>query len=192
MLDVRPLTPERWMDFVRLFGARGACGGCWCMTFRSTRAEYEQQKGDGNKRAMKRLVDSGRVTGVIGYLDDTPVAWCSLEPRERIPWLGRTRLFPPLDDEPVWSIVCLFVLKEHRRTGLSLPLIEGAVRWAASQGARIVEAYPSVPQKAAPIPDVFACQGLAATFVRAGFKELARPSAARRHMRWYPSARSGR
>ena len=27
-LQIRSLTPERWPDLVRLFGERGACGGC--------------------------------------------------------------------------------------------------------------------------------------------------------------------
>lgn len=28
---VEPATRERWSDLERLFGERGACGGCWCM-----------------------------------------------------------------------------------------------------------------------------------------------------------------
>ena len=58
-IAVEPLTMERWSDFERLFGPRGACGGCWCMWWRETYSEFERLKGAGNKRAMKRLVDSG-------------------------------------------------------------------------------------------------------------------------------------
>ncbi len=37
--DVRcvPLTPELWPALERLFGAHGACGGCWCMWWRVER-----------------------------------------------------------------------------------------------------------------------------------------------------------
>lgn len=36
-LTFHPLTPKRWPDVEKLFGARGACGGCWCMFWRQTR-----------------------------------------------------------------------------------------------------------------------------------------------------------
>ena len=33
-IDVYPLDITRWKDFETLFGERGACGGCWCMSWR--------------------------------------------------------------------------------------------------------------------------------------------------------------
>ena len=58
-LVARPVTPGRWDDLVRLFGERGACGGCWCMLYKQTRSEFEKRKGAGNRRALKRLIDRG-------------------------------------------------------------------------------------------------------------------------------------
>jgi hypothetical protein len=58
-LEFYPLTAERWTDFEKLFGKRGACGGCWCMWWRLKRSEFERQKGEGNRKAIKRIVDSG-------------------------------------------------------------------------------------------------------------------------------------
>lgn len=71
--DIRPLTPERWPDLELLFGPRGACGGCWCMTPRLTRAEYQNQKGEGNHAAFKELVSSGEARGILAYHDEVPV-----------------------------------------------------------------------------------------------------------------------
>jgi hypothetical protein len=51
MLEWHPLTPERWVDFVSLFGKNGACAGCWCMWWRQTRSESEQRHGAANRRA---------------------------------------------------------------------------------------------------------------------------------------------
>ncbi len=48
------LTPDRWADLEALFGPRGAVGGCWCMTMRRSRSEYEREKGDGNRQAFQR------------------------------------------------------------------------------------------------------------------------------------------
>lgn len=180
--EAHPLTPDRWNDFETLFGAKGACGGCWCMFPRLKRSEYERLKGDGNRRAMKKLVDSGRAPGLLGYVAAKPAAWCSIEPRELIGSLGRSRILAPVDDEPVWSIVCLFLEKSHRGQGLSTKMIEAAVRYAKSSGASIVEAYPVEP-KTTPMPAVFAYPGIASAYRAAGFREVARRSETRPIMR---------
>ncbi len=181
-LTIHPLTMDRWDDFVELFGTRGACGGCWCMTPRLTRREYEANKGAGNKRKMKALVRKGQVPGVLGYCDGAPIGWCSIEPRESFSALERSRVCKPVDDKPVWSIVCFFLAKPYRRQGLSRQLIKGAVKYARSRGARIVEAYPVEPKKD-PMPEVFAYHGIAAAFRKAGFREVARGSETRPIMR---------
>jgi len=165
---VEPLVAERWADLERLFGARGACGGCWCMTPRLPRKTYEAQKGAGNRRAMRALVDAGPPPGVLGYVGDEAVAWCAIEPRERFVQLSRSRILAPVDDAPVW-----------RGRGLQRPLVEGAVRWARSRGARLVEAYPIEPAGDRRVPSVFAWTGLASPFTAAGFVEVARRSPTR-------------
>lgn len=178
LLTTRPLTPERWEDFVGLFGERGACGGCWCMHPVLTQREYESGKGEGNRKAMRARVDGGEVPGILGYCEGTAVAWCSVGPRDRFSRLGRSRILKPVDDQPVWSIVCFFVARPWRNRGLSLEMIEAACRFAASRGADCLEAYPIEPQKS-PMPAVFAWTGLAAAFFRAGFHEVARRSPTR-------------
>jgi len=181
-LQVEPLTPERWKDFVDLFGVRGACGGCWCMFPRMTRSRFESKKGSGTRRAMRNLVASGTPPGVLGYLDGDAVGWCSVEPRQAFSSLARSRILKPVDDRPVWSIVCLFIARERRGCGVSVRMIEGAVRWARSQGARMVEAYPVEPRKS-PMPAVFAYTGIASAYLAAGFREVARRSETRPIMR---------
>jgi len=181
--DIVPLISDRWDDFERLFGPRGACAGCWCMEPRQTRAEWESRKGTSNRRAMKRLVAKGeRPPGLLAYLDDEPVGWISIEPREVFSKLSRSRILAPVDDKPVWSIVCFFVDKRYRGRGISVALIEGAVAHARRQGARLVEGYPVEPKKKA-MPPVFAFTGLASAYRRARFKEVARRSATRPIMR---------
>ena len=181
-LRFHPATSERWPDLERLFGPRGACAGCWCMWFRQTRAEFERFKGEGNRSALKALVDTGPPPGILAYAGDEPVAWCALAPRADYPLLARSRLLRPVDDSPVWSVVCFFVARAHRRRGITAPLLRTAVAYAAARGARIVEGYPVEP-KAGSTADSFAYHGLASAFQRAGFTEVARPSQTRRIMR---------
>jgi hypothetical protein len=110
-IEIKPLTAGRWDDVARLFGKRGACGGCWCMTPRLTRKEFERRKGASNRRAFRRIVMGGREPGVLAYRGGEPIGWCAVEPRENYSSLSRSRILKPVDDRPVWSIVCLFVAR---------------------------------------------------------------------------------
>lgn len=182
-LSIYPLTPDRWADLETLFGPRGAIGGCWCMWWRQTRSEYDRQKGEGNRQAMHAIVASGEIPGLLAYTGGRPVAWCSVAPRTAFPSLDRSRVLQRVDDQPVWSIVCFFMAKGYRRQGLSLRLIQAAVDYARSQGARIVEAYPIEPKKGN-APDFYAFTGMASTFRKAGFVEVLRRSETRPIMRY--------
>lgn len=181
-LQVHPLTPRRWPDLEKLFGPRGACGGCWCMFWRLPRAQYEKQKGPGNKRALKKLTRSGKVPGLLAYWKGEPVGWCALAPRETYPVLERSRVLVRVDSQPVWAVVCFFVSRAHRNQGVSQALLRAAVAYAKRKGAKIVEGYPIEPRQSR-APDLFVYTGLANAFRKVGFKEVARRSATRPFMR---------
>jgi GNAT superfamily N-acetyltransferase len=179
---VRALTPARWADFEELFGARGACGGCWCMLWRLPRRTFDAQKGDGNRAAMRELVRAGHEPGLLAYRGRTAVGWVSVAPRLEFPALERSRLFRRFDAVPVWSITCLFVHAQHRRSGVSAALLRAAVAHARRRGGEAVEGYPQEPRGGAMV-DVFAWTGIASAFRAAGFTEVARPSPTRPVMR---------
>ena len=153
------------------------------MWWRLKRSEFERQKGDGNRKAMKGIVDSGEVPGILAYTGYQPIAWCSVAPREAYPALERSRILKRVDDEPVWSIVCFFVAKPFRGKGVNRELLRAAIEYVRKQGGNIVEAYPVEPKKDR-IPDVFAYTGLASTFRNAGFVEVLRRSETRPIMRY--------
>lgn len=178
-----PLTADRWADLETLFGERGACGGCWCMWPRVPRAEFERGKGAANRRAFRRLVLEGDAPGVIAYHDDRPAGWCAIGPRAGMARLETSRVLEPVDDRPVWSVVCFFVARPHRGRGLSVALLEEAVRFARARGATIVEGYPVEPRGPARAADAFVWTGLPSTFRRAGFDEALRRSPTRPIMR---------
>jgi GNAT superfamily N-acetyltransferase len=181
-LKFHPATPARWPDIEELFGERGACGGCWCMAWRLRNKDWVAGKGAGNKRAFKKIVISGETPGVLGYLGREPVAWCAVAPREVYGSLERSRVLKPVDDQPVWSISCLFVARPYRRQGISVRLLRAAVDLAARRGARIVEGYPTQPTMEK-TPDPFIWTGTPSVFRKAGFKEVLRRSKTRPIMR---------
>lgn len=182
-LSFQPLTPARWNDFVSLFGHRGACGGCWCMLWRLSRKQFELQKGNGNKRAMKKIINSGQVPGILAYHNGKAIGWCSIAPRTSFPALSRSRILQPVDNKPCWSVTCLFIERSYRKKWVSTKLLRAAGKFAKSRGARVVEGYPVEPRSQKEIPAVFAWTGISNGFVRAGFKEVARRSPTRPIMR---------
>jgi len=177
-LEFHPLTPERWGDLEALFGPRGACAGCWCMWWRLKRSEWTRQKGEGNRRAFRKLVKGAEPLGVLAYAEGKAVGWCAVGPRESYPALERSRILKPVDEKPVWSVTCFFVARGWRRRGVTRRLLEEAVKYARGRGAQIVEGYPVEP-RAGTIPDAFAWTGFAGAFRGAGFVEVARRSAGR-------------
>ncbi len=176
--SIVPLTPDRWADFAKLFGARGACGGCWCMNWRLQAREFEAGKGDSNRRAMQRRVKRGRPPGLLAYHGDEPVGWVSVAPRGEFVRLEKSRVLAPLDHLAVWSVSCLYLAKDVRRQGLSSRLLRAAADFAFAHGAPAVEGYPVVPSEDT-IPDVFAWTGIAASFDQAGWKRAGGRSRAR-------------
>lgn len=182
-LSFHPLTPDRWDDFESLFGAHGAYGGCWCMWWRSSRAEFQSRGNKGNRRAIKALVEKGVVTGILAYRDGEAVGWCSVAPRGDYTSLERSRVLKPLDDRPVWSIVCFYIPRRHQGQGLMLALIRAAVDHVRAHGGRTIEAYPTVPRRGK-LPPVSSFMGIPAVFERAGFVQVARPSEAKMVLRY--------
>jgi GNAT superfamily N-acetyltransferase len=148
------------------------------MWWRLSRAEFNQKKGDGNREAMRTLVQSGEVPGLLGYVGGAVAGWCSVAPRTEFQGLERSRTLKPVDDQPVWSVVCLFVRKEQRRKGLSVRMLKAAAAYVRSRGGRLVEGYPAVP-KGANAPAPFIWTGVPSAFEQAGFREVARPGARR-------------
>jgi len=173
-LDVHPLTPERWPDLEELFARPGASipRSCWCMYYRKSGASASKPAAAKNKRAMKSLVNRGTPPGLIGYEDGRPVGWISLGPREDYARLARSPVMKPVDDKPVWSIVCFFVDSKSRGRGVSRKLLDAAVAYARSQGATLLEGYPV--DKREQSASEFLWFGAKRIFDRAGFREVAR------------------
>jgi GNAT superfamily N-acetyltransferase len=181
-LHIHAVTPDRWGDLVELFGERGASSGCWCMWYRQSAREYEERSGEGNRRALKALVDGRGAPGLLAYLGSEPVGWVSVAPRVEFERLERSRVLGPVDGRRVWSVVCFYIHRRHRGTGVSRALLDAAIGFARDQGARVVEAYPKDPGEGT-IANAEAFTGVPSLFEAAGFREVARRSPTRPIMR---------
>lgn len=163
-LAVRPLTPELWPALEDLFGAYGACNGCWCMYWRIGGA-YRDRPRERNRAELREVVLQGPPPGLVAFDGDTAVGWCQVTPRRALPYLDGYTRRGPLDPRPVWSVSCFYVRRGYRRQGVSTALLAAAIALARKEGAPALEAYPSRK-------DPKSYTGLAAIFAREGFRKV--------------------
>ena len=177
-LSVRPLTPNRWPDLEALFNAKGCsvARGCWCMYYRRSGSRGQLPAGtthaQANRADLKRLVASGEPPGLIGYRGKVPVGWVSLGPRDDYAKLRRSSVMKPVDERPVWSIVCFVVPSQYRGQGVARALLDGAIAYAKKRGVALLEAYPV--DKTGRSSDDSMWFGAKSMYDAAGFEEVAR------------------
>jgi len=160
-ISIQPVTEKFWPDLEKLFGKQGACNGCWCMYWRIG-AEYHKRDRSLNKAELHQIISSNRPTGLLAFVDDTPVGWCQLTPREDLPWLIKNGYGNFNSSFNVWCISCFYIRSRYRGKGVTLALIKASIDCAKKAGADLLEAYPGKS------PHSFT--GYASTFARAGFK----------------------
>jgi GNAT superfamily N-acetyltransferase len=171
-LSFHPLTQKLWRDFEMLLGARGACGGCWCMFWKLRGKDFSENIGDSARQMQKSIVDAKTVPGLLAYSEGYPIGWIAVEPRSQYPKLAHSRVLKPVDAQEVWSITCFFVEKNHRHKGITVELLKAAAEYVKSCGGKIVEGYPVDAQQNQPDPFVYT--GTASAYKQAGFVEVAR------------------
>ena len=168
---VQAVTAEQWPALEDLFGRAGASNGCWCMYWR-VGPRYRERPRSSNRADLLELAESGQPPGLLAFDGEVAVGWCSLAPRTEFEWLARTRYLRSPDDLPVWSAPCFYVRRGFRRRGMLDALIPAAVEAAASAGAPALEAYPVDTAVPGHTGNLF--PGVASTFARHGFAEVAR------------------
>ncbi len=84
----------------------------------------------------------GRAPGLVAYDGEEAIGWVSVGPREDYERLAYSRVLAPIDDTPVWSIVCFVVGRRSRRQGVANALLDSAIEYARDHGATTLEAYP--------------------------------------------------
>lgn len=175
-LIFRPVTRTTWPDFDRLFSAPGGPKHCWCMVWRRTPAELrEHPSGRTRKPLIHGRVEAGQTIGILGYLDDDPVAWVSIAPRDTYRDLGGPEAMP---GEVVWSLACFYLKRALRNQGCGVQMLDAAVAFARKRGATVLEAYPVDPGSPS-----FRFMGFVPAFRRLGFTEVAMAGTRRHVMR---------
>jgi GNAT superfamily N-acetyltransferase len=181
-IRVKPVTPELWTDLEALFSTKGACNDCWCMFWRIGTAVYGKQTTQQHHDGLRALVDSGHVPGLLAYVDGQIAGWCAVGPRSDFQSIERSTVLKRVDDLPVWSVPCFFVDRQFRGRGVMRALIESAIAYAATNGATLIESYPTPSDKK--VSSSGASKGVQSAFSRAGFVEVKRAAPSHIIMRY--------
>jgi GNAT superfamily N-acetyltransferase len=173
-LTVKPVTRSTWPDFEALFEGKGGPKYCWCMAWRAM-ADRAKADNAARKTALHERVLKGTPIGLLGYVDGEAVAWCSVAPRRNF-----VKLSDKQDDaeQGVWSVVCFFVRRDHRKRGLSAQMLDAAMEFAKKRGAGILEGYPVDPKSPS-----YRFMGFVPLFEGCGFRAVGRAGSRRHVMR---------
>lgn len=170
-ISVRPATLARFGDMATMVGPKNPQSSvCWCLSHRVDARTNRSMSGPERGDFVRALCAQDVAPGVLAYDGDEVVGWAAVAPRSETTY-ARSRKIPHVDDLPVWSIWCLRVRPGHRKQGISLPLLEGAVDYAWSQGAPAVEGYP-VDNRGEKVDLTMAFVGLRSVFEAAGFRKV--------------------
>jgi GNAT superfamily N-acetyltransferase len=142
-ITVEPASSDRFDDVEVMLAPRTrTVVACWCLVYRLDSRTNRQLGAEERRERMRQLCAESVPPGVLAYDGADVVGWAGIAPRSEVRGIRDNRKIPPMDDTPVWSLWCLKVRPGHRGQGVSLALIDGAVRYAFEHGAPAVESYP--------------------------------------------------
>ena len=119
-LEIVPLTPKRIADLATLFDQGGDPKWCWCSYFRVRGRDWTNATAAENRELLTAAARRRHhAPGLVAYDEDTVVGWVSLGPREDYERLAFSKVLAPVDEAPVWSIVCFVVGRKSRGQGVA-------------------------------------------------------------------------
>lgn len=184
-IKMKELVPELWPQLEKLFGTNGACGGCWCMSWRNEKGEkWEDVRGSIAKSRFKKLVKMKKAHGVLAFAEGEPIGWCSFDRRKDYAKINRAPSFKCDDADRVWSVPCFFIHKDYRGKGVATALLKHSIRAMKKFGAEIIEGYPVKSYNyGKKIPHAFAWTGTLSLFESVGFEVIGKKNGGKQRMR---------
>jgi predicted GNAT family acetyltransferase len=183
MVEVRPAGADSWDDVAAVMGERGDPARCLCQYFRFRGRAWSDATPERNREALRSQVcDGERPPGVLAYDSGTPIGWCAIGPRTAYPRVVASPHWRT-DRPDAWVITCFVVPVGHRRQGVAGELADGAVEFARSYGASVVEGCAVDTAEADRLSSADLYRGPLSVFLQAGFTEIGRTDARWVHVR---------
>lgn len=143
---IRELTADTWDAFARLCEKNngGGMGDCWCCWFHNkTNSERRARGGDDWRGYKHRLVCEGQAHAALVFDGDEAVGWCEYGTPAELPGIHhRAEVESAGQPLPDYRLTCFFVDRRHRRQGVAIAALDGALELIAAAGGGVVETYP--------------------------------------------------
>jgi GNAT superfamily N-acetyltransferase len=175
---ITPLTVDNAGAWRALFEKSGCTCFCRWWHFTGNKNEwlargFEDPAKNFDDQAALVVAGAPEARGLLAMEDEAAVGWMKLAPRALLPKLRRQGAYRPVDlgdDEGVWSVGCLLVRPDRRRSGVARALVEAAPEQVRAWGGRAVEAYPH--RVAHALHDEEAWMGPESVFAALGWKPV--------------------
>lgn len=141
---VKPLTPETFPAWLALAEKHnGVWGGCYCSYFHGDTPTTFKAEHDG-PAFKRRLVEEGVAHAALVLDGEQAIAWCQYGSPEELPRIYHRKQYDAGESRPApWRITCFFVDRDHRRQGVALEALRGALDLIAQAGGGEVVSFPN-------------------------------------------------
>lgn len=176
---IEPASASHFDDVQYALSGGGDGRSCQCQWWMMRSSEWDGTTKAERQERLRSEMHADLAPGLVLYVDDVAAGFVRVGPRATHVRLAHSRKIAPLstqswEDPDVWTVSCFVVRSEFRSLGLTALLLDEAIEYSRSHGARAIEAYPvDVSGGKWRSNELF--HGTLATFIAAGFHEVARP-----------------
>ena len=166
-LTTGALCEATWPQFAALVEHNnGVFGGCWCMGFHAEGVGKGSTPEVNRERKLQR-VRTGRAHAALVFDGEACVGWCQFGQLDELPRIKNRAAYERERLAPAdWRIGCCYVGKGHRRQGVALAALSGAVQLIGGLGGGVVEGFP---EPAGAVSAGFLYNGALSTYEKLGF-----------------------
>ena len=163
--EVKRFNKDLVGDFYLLHNKKKGAGWCFCIAWWIDSWDgWSDRTAGENRKARDELLYRGEYDGYLLYINDIPIGWCQVGPRDRLSKLVRQFELEP--DPNTWAITCFLIDPDHRRRGLASHLLCEILMDLKELGIGRVEAFP---RHGAEIDEMDMWNGPESIFAQAGF-----------------------
>jgi GNAT superfamily N-acetyltransferase len=148
---IKSLIPNLLDDFLYYFDKVGFANnpewsGCYChfYHFEGSIKKWGKRTNEENRQTSIELINTGKMNGLLAYLDDKPIGWCNVNSRSNF----RKELYKYDSRESqikkIAGIVCFLIAKIHRKKGIARELLRHAIEVYKNKEYDVIESYPRI------------------------------------------------
>ncbi len=143
---IRPLDADSWPAYAALLDKHNGAGfGCYCTWFHPRRKDRGiDTEVEGGRPYKEWLVCRGEAHAAVVFGGDVALAWAQYGTPAELPGIHHRKDYDATQQTPPpdYRITCIFVDRNHRRSGLAGVALRGALELIARSGGGVVEGYP--------------------------------------------------